>query len=69
MKHVAINFHFIREQVASGQLEAKFVCPNDQLADILTKPLPRSNFEYLRSKLMKEPPIRLRGVLAKPVVS
>lgn len=60
-KHVAINYHFVREQVATRQLQAKFVRSQDQLADILTKPLPRVEFNHLWNKLMVEPPIRLRG--------
>lgn len=60
-KHVAIHYHFVREQVVAGQLEAKFVCSKEQLADALTKPLPQTEFKYLCSKLMEEPPICLRG--------
>ena len=39
-KHVEIDFHFIREKVASGQLEVQFTPSNDQLTNCLTKPLP-----------------------------
>lgn len=68
-KHVSIHYHFVREQVASSQLEAKFVCFRDQLADVLTKPLLRNEFKYLYGKLMEEPPIHLRGGLVESVVN
>lgn len=51
MKHVAIDFHFIRDQVQSGTLRVAHVFSTDQLADILTKSLPRSRFLFLRDKI------------------
>jgi hypothetical protein len=50
-KHIEIDFHFVRERVASNQLKVQFLCSNDQLADIMTKPLPLPRFQLLRSKL------------------
>lgn len=52
-KHVAIHYHFVREQVAMGSLKAEFICSKDQLADILTKPLLLGTYQYLRDKLME----------------
>ncbi|CAH9110456.1 unnamed protein product [Cuscuta europaea] len=51
MKHVAIDFHFVREQVANGSLRVVHVPTHDQLADSLTKPLHRKLFLSHRSKL------------------
>ena len=51
MKHVAIDFHFIRDQVQSGSLRVAHVSSNDQLADALTKPLSRSTFQSLKDKI------------------
>jgi hypothetical protein len=39
-KHVEINYHFIREKVASKQLTIQFLWSKDQLADIMTTSLP-----------------------------
>lgn len=50
-KHVEIDCHFVRERVVSKELSVCFLCSKDQLADILTKPLPTPRFEYLCSKL------------------
>ncbi|KAH0709286.1 hypothetical protein KY284_010713 [Solanum tuberosum] len=44
MKHVAIDFHFVREQVERKQLEVSHLHATDQVADLLTKPLPRAHF-------------------------
>lgn len=60
-KHVAIHYHFVREQVEAGQLQAEFVCSKEQLADILTKSLARPQFKYSRDKLMVEAPHLLEG--------
>ena len=39
MKHVALNYHFIQEQVQSGVVRVSHVFSEDQLVDALTKPL------------------------------
>jgi len=44
MKHVTIDFQFIRDQVQTGSLRVAHVSSNDQLADALTKSLPRFKF-------------------------
>ncbi|KAE8733511.1 Nucleotide-sugar transporter family protein isoform 1 [Hibiscus syriacus] len=51
MKHVALDFHFIREQVQDGILRVTHVSSMDQLADALTKPLPRTRFHDLLNKI------------------
>ncbi|KAE8691460.1 RNA-binding KH domain-containing protein [Hibiscus syriacus] len=51
MKHVALDYHFIRGQVQSGALRVTYVSSTDQLADALTKSLPRSRFQDLRVKI------------------
>ena len=51
MKHVAIDFHFVRDKVAAGSLCVSHVSTKAQLADILTKPLPKQRFHLLWSKI------------------
>lgn len=50
-KHIDIKYHFVREHVMIGSLFVKYCNTKEMLADILTKPLPKGQFEYLRSKL------------------
>ncbi|GJZ12822.1 hypothetical protein Tco_0548052, partial [Tanacetum coccineum] len=50
-KHIDIRHHFIREQVKNRVVELYFVETNYQLADILTKALPRERFEFLLPQL------------------
>ncbi|GJZ61831.1 hypothetical protein Tco_0617968, partial [Tanacetum coccineum] len=47
------TIHFIREQVENRVVELYFVETNYQLADILTKALPRERFEFLLPRLGK----------------
>nr|XP_043615796.1 uncharacterized protein LOC122587696 [Erigeron canadensis] len=51
MKHVALDYHFVREKVAAGTLRVHHINSKDQLADALTKPLSRAPFLQLRSKI------------------
>lgn len=62
-KHINIDYHFVREQVASGKLKVQFVPSHLQVADIFTKRLPRLLFMLFRSMLRVglNPTFRLRG--------
>ena len=51
MKHVVLDYHFICEQVQNGDLHVTHVASADQLADALTKPLPRIRFHQLLLKI------------------
>lgn len=58
-KHIAIRHHFIREQIADGTIALQRIDTANNLADILTKGLPRPRFEELVRKLgMHECPRR-----------
>lgn len=50
-KHVDIKLHFTREVEASGRINCTHVSTHEQLADLLTKPMPRISFERMRKKL------------------
>ncbi|KAI3828108.1 hypothetical protein L1987_02205 [Smallanthus sonchifolius] len=47
MKYVALDYHFVREQVTAGRLRVLHISSQDQLADMLTKPLTRAPFLLL----------------------
>ena len=51
MKHVALDYHFVRERCSEGSLRVLHISSKDQLADMLTKPLGRSLFMHFRSKI------------------
>ncbi|RVX13659.1 Retrovirus-related Pol polyprotein from transposon RE1 [Vitis vinifera] len=62
MKHVALDYHFIREQVQNGLLRVSHISASDQLANALTKPLARPQFGSLKAKIGLAPrPSILRG--------
>ncbi|KAJ0613659.1 putative RNA-directed DNA polymerase [Helianthus annuus] len=60
-KHVEVDFHFVREQVAKGKLSVRFIKTDDQIADVFTKPLSSQRFTFLRSKLQVVPRPQLAG--------
>ena len=51
MKHIAIDYRLVRDQVSKGFLHVSHISTKDQLADALTKPLSSQRFDYLRSKI------------------
>jgi hypothetical protein len=61
-KHIEIDFHFVRDKVASKNLVVRFISTKDQRADIFTKPLLSHRFTTLRTNLsVLDIPLRLRG--------
>eukprot|EP00253_Pinus_taeda_P024167 PITA_24167 len=50
-KLILIKYHFLTEQVLEQKVKLEYVPSKEQVADILTKPLPRETFEYLRKKM------------------
>ena len=51
-KHIEIKYHYIRDMVHRGAVKLQYVASmNEQIADVLTKPLARVKFEYFREKL------------------
>ncbi|CAL9023862.1 unnamed protein product, partial [Prunus brigantina] len=52
MKHLQIDYHFVRERVIRGDLLVQHVSSADQFADILTKGLSTPLFQHQCSNLM-----------------
>ncbi|KMQ87258.1 retrovirus-related pol polyprotein from transposon tnt 1-94 [Lasius niger] len=50
-KHIEVRFHFVRECYQKKLLNIKHVTSSDQMADILTKPIPQVLYERLRKLL------------------
>ena len=51
LKHIEIKYHYIRDMVQRGAVKLKYVAKEEQIADVLTKPLARVKFEYFKEKL------------------
>ena len=51
MKHIAIDYHFIRNMIQLGMIRVSHISTKDQLADALTKPLSRQQFTLATSKI------------------
>ncbi|GJV46660.1 hypothetical protein Tco_1431196 [Tanacetum coccineum] len=47
-KHIEIRHHFLRDNVQKGYISIEKVSSVDNIANILTKPLKRESFNYLR---------------------
>ena len=62
-KHIEIKNHFIRDKVQEGEVKFQYIPTDEQTANILTKPLSRIKFAYLRDKLGIEEITPLDGSL------
>ena len=50
-KHIEIKYHFIWDMVWKRAVKLKYVPTEEQVADVLTKPLAHVKLEYFRDKL------------------
>ena len=50
-KHIEIKYHYIRDMVQRGAVKLPYVATEEQIADVLMKPLARLKFEYFRERL------------------
>ena len=50
-KHIEIKYHFVWDIVQKEAVNLKYVPTEEQVADVLTKPLARVKFEYFQDKL------------------
>ena len=52
-KHIDCRYHLVRERVLSGDIVLERVFTTEQMADVYTKTLGKSQFLALCSKLLK----------------
>jgi hypothetical protein len=45
-KHIEIRYHYIHDMVQRGAIKIQYVNMDEQVSDVLTKPLSRVNFEH-----------------------
>ena len=50
-KHIEIKYHYIRDMVQRGAVKLLYVATEEQIADVLMKPLARIKFEYFKERL------------------
>lgn len=50
-KHIDTKYHFIKEKYYAKVIDLKYVSTCNQLADFLTKALPRDKFHYMREQI------------------
>lgn len=53
-KHIDIRYHYLRENVQFNKLTTEYVTSQDNVADILTKPLDTTTFINLRDKILDD---------------
>jgi hypothetical protein len=50
-KHIEIKYYYLRDKVQKGEVILQYISIDEQTTDILTKPLSKIKFAYLRDKL------------------
>ena len=50
-KHIEINYHYIYDMLYRGVVNLQYMETNENIVDVLTKPLARVKFEYFRERL------------------
>jgi hypothetical protein len=50
-KHIEVKYHLVREPAEIGRIKVEFIRSEEQLNDILTKPLDRVKFLELHTKI------------------
>ena len=62
-KHLSVRLHHFRSHIVDGSITIEHISTKEQITDIcFTKPLPRTQFLYLASKLMSWSHSRREGV-------
>ena len=50
-KHIAVRHHFIRDEIEEQRIRVEYIPTGDQVADVLTKALPREKHEKFSAGL------------------
>ncbi|GJV70951.1 retrovirus-related pol polyprotein from transposon TNT 1-94 [Tanacetum coccineum] len=50
-KYIEVDYHYIRDELVSGNLDARYICTKEQVAYFFTKALGKAQFDYLLRKL------------------
>lgn len=58
IKYIRIRNHFVHHEVEYGRICLQSVVSQDNLSDIFTTPLPRPQFELLRSRILERIPLQ-----------
>jgi hypothetical protein len=53
-KHIDIRYHYLRQLIEENKIKLEYIDTENQIADLLTKPLPRPKFDKLRKLLGME---------------
>ena len=60
-KHCAISYHRVREAIAAKIMRFAHISSSENIADVLTKPLPNKTFHYLVKKYLFRQPLSLEA--------
>ena len=50
-KYIENKYHYMRDMVQRGEMKLYYVAVDEQIDDVLMKPLARVSFEYFMEKL------------------
>ena len=56
-RHILLKYHYLRDLTESGIVKLQYICTKDQVADLLTKPLPKKDFLRLRPFIVRPRPL------------
>jgi hypothetical protein len=50
-KHIEIRYHYIHDMVQRGAIKLQYISTDEQVVDVLTKPLSRVKFEHFQDNI------------------